>query len=208
MKLLKTNAFIDNVYSCSFVSIVAKKIRKLDSGTESRRFNLLLAEEANVADVACCLRDRLGLPQHIQLELPQDLQSLQGEVHVQVPATALMRLPEEVEPVPASAVLNTELAHERALMAWTRTSLATTKMMFCFAFVPIAYDKRFKISYSMILSIALVVVATLALLVGWQRYHQVKQLGMLRARRIDVRPAFFCVILYVVLCCGCVFLKF
>ncbi|CAL1131630.1 unnamed protein product [Cladocopium goreaui] len=80
--------------------------------------------------------------------------------------------------------------------------------VFCFAFVPIAYDKRFKISYSMILSIALVVVATLALLVGWQRYHQVKQLGMLRARRIDVRPAFFCVILYVVLCCGCVVLKF
>lgn len=145
---------------------------------ESRRFNLLLAEEANVADVACCLRDRLGLPQHIQLELPQDLQSLQGEVHVQVPATALMRLPEEVEPVPASAVLNTELAHERALMAWTRTSLATTKMMFCFAFVPIAYDKRFKISYSMILSIALVVVATLALLVGWQRYHQLRQSGL------------------------------
>lgn len=28
---------------------------------ESRRFNLLLAEEANVADVACCLRDRRDL---------------------------------------------------------------------------------------------------------------------------------------------------
>ena len=174
---------------------------------ESRSFNLVLCEEATVEDVACCVRDRLGLPQHVPLELPQDI-PLEGELHLEVPATALMRLPAEVEPVPASAVLNTELAHERALMAWTRTSLATSKMMFCFAFIPIAYDKKFKISFSMIVSIALVIVATLALLVGWQRYHKMKQLGVLRARRIDIRPAFACIIIYVILCCACVYLKF
>lgn len=51
MKLLKTNAFIDNVYSCSFVSIVAKKIRKLDSGR--KRSHALPESVGNLTEGFC-----------------------------------------------------------------------------------------------------------------------------------------------------------
>ena len=43
--------------------------------------------------------------------------------------------------------------------------------------------RKFEVTYSMLLSIALVMVAAVALLVGWHRYRQVKQLGVLWARR-------------------------
>ena len=51
MKLLKTNAFIDKVYSCSFVSIVAKKIRKLDSGI--KRSHALPESVVNTTESFC-----------------------------------------------------------------------------------------------------------------------------------------------------------
>ncbi|CAK9099582.1 DUF202 domain-containing protein [Durusdinium trenchii] len=200
-------------------------VRCFTTSAESRCFQLLLPVGAAVDDITCCLRDRLGLPPQFPLELPEDL-SQQGELELQVPTAALLRLvppsqaetelrPADAAPlrpaaldVPASTVLSTELAHERALMAWTRTSFATSKMLFCFGFLPIALDKRLKVSASAIMSVALVLAAVVALLVGWQRYLQVKRQGVLQARRIDIRPALQCLLLYVVLSCGCVLLKF
>eukprot|EP00913_Durusdinium_trenchii_P033580 g31435.t2 len=123
-------------------------VRCFTTSAESRCFQLLLPVGAAVDDITCCLRDRLGLPPQFPLELPEerfghcmslrneDL-SQQGELELQVPTAALLRLvppsqaetelrPADAAPlrpaaldVPASTVLSTELAHERALMAWT-----------------------------------------------------------------------------------------
>eukprot|EP00439_Symbiodinium_sp_Y106_P013557 s119_g1.t4 len=94
-----------------------------------------------------------------------------------------------------------ELAAERALCAWMRTSLATSKMMFVFGILPIALDEHLKLTIAVSISIALTVAALSALLAGWHRH------GQLLRRGIDIRPALGSVGLYVIIGCLCVLLK-
>ncbi|CAE7866849.1 unnamed protein product [Symbiodinium microadriaticum] len=173
---------------------------------------LLPCEEMGVEEVACCIRDRFGLARHLPVDIeaqgPMHALGDGSTVHVRgLPTARLQARPPSPPAVTGPAEKSTELAAERALCAWMRTSLATSKMMFVFGILPIALDEHLKLTIAVSISIALTVAALTALFAGWHRHGQLVHHGVALARRIDIRPALGSVGLYVIICCLCVVLK-